>query len=265
MMQRVKVLRLIAICVTLAASVFNINTKIEANEPRKDIKVLVLIVTSDDLPVYTELQNIWRSYMHRDHEHVEAYFIRGNPNLAHEYEIEEEIIWSRCQESLIPGILTKTIMSLEAMLPRIKSEFDYVLRTNLSSFYVFPRLLEFLKQCPRTNFYGGSPIGKHDLYIGSGSGFLMSPDIAELLVKNKQYFINNASTYDDVIIGNLLKCRGIWLQTHPRMDCYTMKDWYGQKDNIPDTMFHFRIKNPEQLRLKDDVYIQSQLLDIFYQ
>lgn len=263
-MQQFRVLRLLTMCVTLVAFTFNVSTKIEANEQKKDIKVLVLIITSDDLPVYTELQNIWRSYMHRDREHVEAYFIRGNPNLAYEYEIEEEIIWSRCQECLIPGILNKTIISLEALLPRIKSEFDYVLRTNLSSFYVFPRLLEFLRQCPRTNFYGGSPIGQHDIYIGSGSGFLMTPDIAELLVKNKQHFINNASTYDDVIMGKFLKGRGVRLQTHPRMDCYTMKDWNRQKDNIPDSMFHFRIKNPEQLRLKDDVYIQLQLLNMFY-
>lgn len=264
-MQRIKVLRLIAIGITLVALAFNVSTKIEANEQRKDIKVLVLIITSDDLPVYAELQKIWRSYMHRDREHVEVYFIRGNQNLAHEYEIEEEIIWSRCQECLIPGILNKTIISLEAMLPRIKSKFDYVLRTNLSSFYVFPRLLEFLAQCPRTNFYGGSPIGMHDLRIGSGSGFLMTPDVAELLVKHKQHFINNASTYDDVIMGNFLKHHGIRLQTHPRMDFYTMKDWYRQKDSIPDTMFHFRIKNPEKLRMKNDVYIQSQLLDKFYQ
>ena len=42
-----------------------------------NLKVLVLIITSDNLPVYPKLQKVWKSYMHSDPEHIEAYFIRG--------------------------------------------------------------------------------------------------------------------------------------------------------------------------------------------
>lgn len=48
---------------------------------------------------------------------------------------------------MIPGILNKTVKGLEFLQPCF-SDFDYILRTNLSSFYVFPKLLNFLHQAP---------------------------------------------------------------------------------------------------------------------
>jgi hypothetical protein len=233
----------------------------QSTTKNNSIRVLVLIIASDDQPVYPELQKIWRAYMHNDPEHVEAYFIRGNPHLSSSYKVEGDILWTPTAESIKPGILNKTILSLEAFLPRIREEFDYILRTNLSSFYVFPKLLEFLKTCPRKNFYGGSDIG-HISTIGSGCGFLISPDVAELLVRNKHHFLNNRSDYDDVIIGCFLGSRKIPLVHHKRITFTKLADWQRQRNNLD--AFHFRVKNPDHLRLRDDVYIQAQLLNIFY-
>ena len=44
----------------------------------RDTKVLVLIIASDNQPVYLELQKLWRSYMHQDRKHIEAY-VRETP------------------------------------------------------------------------------------------------------------------------------------------------------------------------------------------
>lgn len=237
-------------------------TKQHSNNTKSgEVKILVLIIASDDQPVYPELQKIWRSYMHNDPEHVEAYFIRGNPDLPSMYQIDGDILWSRTSESIIPGIINKTILSLEAFLPRIQKEFDYVLRTNLSSFYVFPKLLDFLKTCPRKGFYCGSDIG-HVTTIASGCGFLISPDIAELFVNNKHHFLNNTSNYDDVVIGYFLGYRRIPLIHHKRITFTNLEDWHTQKSNLDG--FHFRVKNPDHLRLSDDVFMQMQLLNIFY-
>ena len=163
-------------------------------------KLLVLIIASDDYPVYGELQKLWRSYMHYDKDHVEAYFIRGNDALETTHAFQEDVLWTKTPENLIPGIVNKTILSLEALMPRIKNhEFDYVLRTNLSSFYVFPRLLAFLRTCPTKGFYCGSNIGVEG--IGSGCGFLMSPDVAQMLVDHKQEIYDDETSFDDVVIG----------------------------------------------------------------
>lgn len=146
----------------------------------RNLRVLVLIIASDQFPVYVELQKIWQSYIHSDPEHIETYFIRGDPNLPTSYEIKNDIIWSKTDEGWSPasaGIINKTVLSLEAMLPRLH-EFDYILRTNLSSFYVFPRLLKFLETLPKKRCYAGSNTGG-DSPIASGCGFIISPDVAK--------------------------------------------------------------------------------------
>lgn len=235
---------------------------LEEARANKPVKLLVVIIASDGFPVYTELQKIWRSYMHLDPEHVEVYFMKGDPHLPNLCEIRGDEIWVRTEESIIPGLINKTIISLDTLWPRVQTEFDYVLRTNLSSFYHFPRLLQFLQNAPRTNFYCGTDIGSPG--IASGCGFLMSPDIARMLIDNKNYFINNRAAEDDVIMGRFFRDRGVRLRPHARMDFFTMQDWYRQKDHIPTDFFHFRIKNDHNVRLTDDVYIQTQLRNMFY-
>jgi len=229
----------------------------ESIKSKKDIKVLVLIIASDDFPVYVQLQKIWRAYMHLDPAHIEAYFIKGNPNLSTVYKIDKDIIWSRTSETLKPGIINKTLISMEALLPRI-DEFDYVLRTNLSSFYIFPRLLEFLKTCPKKELYAGSIITK-SLPIGSGCGIIMSSDVAKTLVQNKSVFWNNTLSNDDVLIGRFLIHHGIQFYPHKRMDVMPIKVWHDNKNFLPLDIFHFRIKNAKHLRMSDDIFVHHAL------
>jgi len=253
------------LCITLSALDNPSDAATQAvqkfERPQNDIKILVLIIASDDYPVYKELQKIWCSYMHYDTHHVEAYFIRGNPDLTTDYEIQGDVLWTKTPENLIPGILNKTVFSLEVFLPRIKNEFDYVLRTNLSSFYIFPRLLEYLSSCQRTNFYCAFP-GEG---FGSGSGFLMSSDTAEMLVQNKEGLVNKSmSLNDDVVIGSFFSTQGVLLIPHQRIDFFDIETWHRFKNMIPAGIFQVRVKNRDDLRLVNDTYIQSQLLAMFY-
>lgn len=229
----------------------------------KHPKILVLIIASDQFEVYRELQNIWRSYMHLDPEHIEAYFIKGDENIPSVTMVQDDIIWSKTSDGWIPasaGILNKTILSLEMMMPRMH-EFDYVLRTNLSSFYVFPRLVEFLRTLPKKQCYCGSHIG--DGRTGSGCGFIISSDVAELLVYNKHQFLNVTHVEDDIAIGDFLNANGIGLLPQERMDFYSLADWHN-KGPIANDIFQFRIKNPHELRLAHDIFIHKELFKLFY-
>jgi hypothetical protein len=247
--------------VSLSLILFSTHTV--SKHTHKNIKVLVLIIASDQFPIYVELQRLWRLYMHTDPKHIEAYFIKGDEHLPKKTMIERDIIWSRTDDGWPPasaGILNKTILSLERMMPRIH-EFDYILRTNLSSFYMFPRLLRFLKKLPKTGCYCGSHIG--DGKTGSGCGFIISPDIAKKLVRNKKNFLN-LQIADDLAIGQFLHKRGIKLLPQKRMDFFSLGDWYN-RGTIPQDIFHFRIKNNQhKLRLTDDIYIYTELLNMFY-
>ncbi|MCX6986609.1 MAG: hypothetical protein NT065_00380 [Chlamydiae bacterium] len=201
--------------------------------------------------------------MHSNPDNIEAYFIQGDPNLASAYEIQEDIIWCKTEENVMPGILNKTLLAIECMIPRI-GEFDYILRPNLSSFYVFPRFLQFLKTLPRNGCYCGYDQGGY----ATGCGYLMSSDVAEYLVINQdklKHAIDVNKTYDDVALGEFFKISNIALIPAPRRDLCNIRDWLKYKKIKSTSHFHFRVKNNEhKLRATVDVHILNSLLQQFY-
>lgn len=227
-------------------------------------KVLILIISSDDKPVYVELQKLWRSYMHTCPTNVEAYFIKGNPNLTNLFKIEKDVIWSKTEESLIPGILNKTIISMEAMLPRL-NEFDYVLRTNLSSFFVFDRMLKFLKGLPRHNCYCGSIREFDSIYYIEGMGIYLSKDVVKEMVKEKNELLNQTWMFDDVVLGKFFQNRSLIYLPVKRIDITKIETWKNMRGKIPNDGFFFRLKNDDpDLRASDEVYVYKQMLRKFY-
>lgn len=244
---------------------------------KKDLKVLILIIASDGNEAYLELQKIWRTYMHNDPQHFDVFFIRGNPELATPYEIKGDNLFVKTEENYTPGIINKTVLSMEALLPRLK-DYDYVIRTNLSSFYVFPRLLVFLNTLPKQKCYCGVPLYiPADWYpkfghinFVSGAGIILSSDLAEMLAREKEeIFKFNMELADDVLIGWFFQKKMINLIIAGRNDYHTKADWIESKGNISKESFHFRAKHNPSFRLPeenfaDEIYIDHELLNMFY-
>jgi len=175
-------------------------------------KILVLILASDDSNLYKKHQQCWEKYMNDYPENITCYFMKGNENLNSEFKIEGNTIWTRTKEQYrLPGLLDKTVISLEALQDKLDS-FDYILRTNISSFVHFPNLIKFVSFLPKTKCYAGH---KH-LIINqplltefiAGSGIIISSDVACLLLENKAYLLSNHMPkhldMDDLAIANLL-------------------------------------------------------------
>ena len=240
----------------------------------KDMKILVLIVACDynpsyiyaaaNEPVFPELQKVWRSYMNYDPEHVEVYFMKAKSDLATDYEIEGDTIWCKGTETWIPGILNKTILSMEAMLPRLH-EFDYVIRTNLSSFFIFPRLLKFLETLPKEKCYCGERFTYSHWAFAQGAGIIFSSDLVKMLVENKNQ-IFNSSIIDDAALGLFFHDHQVELiePSLYRMDILTLQSWDANKDKIPPLIYHFRLKNHAGLRIPDEIFVQREMVKMFY-
>lgn len=225
----------------------------------------MLIIASDQFPVYKRLQQGWVSYMGTDPEHIEAYFVRGDPHLNVPFKIKDRTIWIRTEEGWPPhhpGIINKTILAMEAFAPRL-SEFSYILRTNLSSFYVFPRLLAYVQSLPKTRCYSATPIHPGHS-IGSGAGFLLSSDLACLLIDNKQEFLDRVGLEDDQLIGQFLNRQGVSLIAHPRCDFLDLESFYRQRETLPSDVFQFRVKTDDADRFVQDVFIHAALFKTFY-
>jgi hypothetical protein len=231
--------------------------------------------------------------MHSDREHFHCFFVRAREGLGGISDggisdggisdggisnggniVEEnDVIWVNCEESHKPGILIKTLSAAKG-----KPGYDFSLRTNLSSFYVFPKLLKYLDNV-KTPFYGGVKdvcYRKSGLYpYISGSGIVMSQDVMELLIRNGERLIME-DEYDDVVMGRFVHSLGIPFTHIDRMNYYGNQttisverdgsccdislEQFSRLENI-NKILHFRIKNPSNdLREITDVGIYKKLV-----
>ena len=91
---------------------------------------LIILILANDTDVYLKMQEKWKTYMNK-HSHIKAYFIKYKEDLKENIIQNEDTIYVKGNESLIPGCLDKTIKSIEYVLNNC--EFDFIFRTNMSS------------------------------------------------------------------------------------------------------------------------------------
>jgi len=187
-------------------------------------RLLVLIISGGDDPVYAQHKACWRSYLHAT-PGVDVYFLEaGTPEItADTCTIAGTESWD--------GILGKTLDGLKAFPLHT---YTHILRTNLSSVWNFDRLLDFLDTLPRHSLYAGY----HGLYKDripyiSGAGILMTPDVCARLLEREADL--RASPYpDDVAIGEVL---GL-----PLGPAIPRTDIPNPTTPIPADGIHYRVK-----------------------
>lgn len=112
-------------------------------------------------------------------------------------------------------------------------DYDYIFRTNSSSYIDKELLYKLLLNKPRSGYYAGKVGHHYDIPFASGSGYVMSKDIVNFLLLNETKI--NHHFLDDVSFGKLLSDNGIYPKELPRFDVVS--------DNIDVDYFHYRIKN----------------------
>jgi hypothetical protein len=230
------------------------------------IKVLVLIIACDSEPFYAGHREQWRRYMNQ-HPLIQSYFIRHTTDLEKEHN-DPHTLWLQGNECGFQ-IYDKTAKALRVLLadPRF-AEVEYIVRTNLSSFYIWDRLLERLKHAPRTGWVFGRIVQQADMVpYPSGCGMVFSRDIGELWATapcpEKQRLA------DDWAFGYLLRRHGIPIEP---AECFMLPDedtMVHFKERIltllPATAFHVRLRcgTPKE-RLRYETANYAFLIDTFY-
>ena len=245
------------------------NCQAQSSKDNNHFKTLILIIATNDQPAYIELQKVWESYMNSDPDHFDVYFLRADPDLVSDFKINQaknEIIL-KTTEGFVPGILNKSILGIKAMGEKLKN-YDYVIRTNLSSFYYFPNLYTYLQTLPRQKVFCGVPMwivkdvppnlpnNMNTIPFISGAGIIFSTDMAKLLVdESKDLEKYKTEMADDVFIGLFFAFKGInFCRAPERQDFFTYQTWVSKKDQIPPDAFHFRAKYSYNIRTSEDPF-----------
>lgn len=233
--------------------------------------ILVLVIVSFDKPVYYDMLQVWRE---RVCSRSDVWFIQCKPasewigdvindildtSLKDRFELDiaNKTLFIRGDECLIPGILHKTVEALSFFLLEegsnsrqaaplgMSAAVPFIWRTNLSSVLDFAGLQRYLGTINSSGFYGGY-IGLGSLnngsstFFASGAGFLMSRDVAEYLVLNKQFL--RWDLIDDVAIGALLEPK---FSIVPIERCWIQS---GEEVVGSDGVFHYRCESYQHLR-----------------
>jgi GT2 family glycosyltransferase len=137
-------------------------------------------------------------------------------------------------------------------------EFDYIYRTNLSSFIDFNKAYDYLKK----NYfeYAGCSVGYDEhrqVCFGAGCGFILSKKATRTLVNN-QHFLEYGSRPDDVAIGYVL--REIYdIHQITRPDIVELDNPIFTEEN---SNFHFRCKS-DLAHTKTVAILEKLLIKIY--
>lgn len=205
------------------------------------MKILIVTLTYLDGGIYTkffESQNdSWNSV---EVDGVDTFFLVGNNDKD---EIDGNLIKTNVPESL-GNCGYKTLKAFELLKDR---DYDYIFRTNSSSYVDKQLLKDYLQDKPRTNFYSGVIGNHHGIIFASGSGFIVSKNVVDLVLLKQEYWEHRF--IDDVALGLLLRHLSISPVPAPRFDIRTVNN------STPTNYYHYRIKTPN--RLNDCEYMKS--------
>lgn len=184
---------------------------------------------------------------------------------------EEDFIYVKGHESINPGMILKTCKAIE-FINQIY-DYDFIIRTNLSTVFHMPNLMEYLTIIPNINACGGF---NYRSFI-TGTGIILSRDVGNQIVDNfLKYDITKYN--EDILISALLnKFKtpyfnskqfykwGLIIDEKPEdYGEYYYIATHGKFNDIdfPDDILHFRIKN--SLDRKIDIEYFKLVLNKIY-
>jgi len=175
------------------------------------MKILNLILYSPSL-CYDMMADVLTTYL--TSKGVEHYFYSYREDLQSDYLIEGNHLYLKGRETYLPGILAKTLGALGVFRDH---EYDYIVRSNVSTVIDFDALRDHLTSTPIGDYSGlaywkevnidpqaGVTAAKAAMYRGcgfvSGTCIILSRRAVEMLVSDADTILSYG-VIDDVAIG----------------------------------------------------------------
>ena len=220
----------------------------------KSLKILILVLCSRNYLSYASSNaqlKIWKK--HDSIFEIKHYIGKFDP-LAR----ETNYINRNLQEYLVinsndnyENIAEKTLLAFKKVLSLY--DFDFIFRTNTSSYINLEKFEKFILDNSNQNDYSGVNLKvKEGDLIASGAGILLSKDTIEKIVKNEHLF--DSRLPDDVAIARQLRKLDIYPQNLPRQDLKKVP----KPNTVSDSSdFHYRCRlDPQYHRILEPMLIK---------
>ena len=168
------------------------------------IKVLILVLSlTDNGGIYDRFKEsqleTWDSITV---DGVKTFYYYGNST-------ENKIIGNDIHVTTPEDLWNCGIKTIEALkVINQKFDYDFLYRTNSSSYVDKEMLIRHLNSAPKNKYYAGHYANHDGVSYTSGSGIMLSKDLVDLILDK-----GLSNTYiDDVDIGKLMNSHGIYTQ-----------------------------------------------------
>ena len=130
-----------------------------------------------NLERFNHFKQLNKMYYDKFKNDIKFFYVEYKENLENDISEIGNYIYIKGNECpLIPNFLTKMIKAFEHI--HTNYNYEYIIHTNLSSFWNIPVLLSFYNEIPKNNFFGG--------YMGpgfvSGTGIFISHNLIPCLL-----------------------------------------------------------------------------------
>ena len=165
------------------------------------MKILISVL-SYEKGHWADLENAIRSTWGLNvNDGIEIIYYYGDSNKTF---MESDKLYTDTEEGVL-NVGYKTIKMFNYCYNNFS--FDYIFRTNSSSYVNTKELLNFIKNKPLENFYSGI-IGSHrGVNFASGSGYFISRDLVQAVISSQKEW--DHSFIDDVSLGKLIHEKNI--------------------------------------------------------
>jgi len=182
------------------------------------MKFINLVLFSKSPPEQNHYENM-KSILERYYSiynNVKTIFYLCDPSIDTDFILDRNILYIKEEDTFIPGILKKTIKAFEYIAGNLNIfDFDYIIRSNVSTLVNFKLLEDELKNNP-INVYGGGKINnlqwlgggiEDNTWFGtlfiSGTSIILTKEGLKFILVNKDKI--RYDIIDDVAIGILFR------------------------------------------------------------
>jgi hypothetical protein len=227
-------------------------------------KAVLLVLASESL-LYNELKNLYVKYIQSSTD-IKVYFVyAGKVTFVPQ---DYDLVYENLVESVIqPHPAKKVVQALQHI--DSKHTYDYLVRTNISTFWVFDKLLSRLSTLPRLNTITGR-IGYFSPKYVVGSDMVISKNlIDQLLAQPEKVYLTHNGRYlpEDRILSEFFTetCNADILDginSVKYLENVTIDSFKDELDNVSAAVDHFRVKNSVNRNI--DILIHKELLARYY-